>query len=197
MQGNGASPVAPYRERLEALVDPLAALGVGGADADTPSPAAPERRRSTERRAARAALVRSLLGQALTLVGVLLALFLLYQLVLTDLSASLAQRALREEFTEDLLSAGQVAIGLEEGESSLDAFGDVEGIGEDVEAEEFDVEALRDRLTQPGAGQPIAILSIPSIDLKQYVVEGSGSTQLSQGPGHYRGRRGPDTSATA
>ena len=185
---NGTSPVEPQRERLEAV---LTALGDLGVEAARRAAAVPQRRRASERRAEIAALGRSLLGQALTLVGVLLAVFLVYQFVVTDISASRAQRSLRAEFTDDLLSAGQLAMGVDEGQSSLEAFGDVEGIGADNEVEEFDVEALTERLTQPEPGQPIAVLSIPALDVELYVVEGSGSTQLSQGPGHYRGSPRP------
>jgi LPXTG-site transpeptidase (sortase) family protein len=185
---NGTSPVEPQRERLEAV---LTALGDLGVEAARRAAAVPQRRRASERRTEIAALGRSLLGQALTLVGVLLAVFLVYQFVVTDISASRAQRSLRAEFTDDLLSAGQLAMGVDEGQSSLEAFGDVEGIGADNEAEEFDVEALTERLTQPEPGQPIAVLSIPALDVELYVVEGSGSTQLSQGPGHYRGSPRP------
>jgi sortase A len=184
---NGSSPLTEYRQRLDALVAPLADLGV---DTSTPAPA-PARQRAGERRAARAALLRSLAGQALSLVGVLIAVFLTFQFVLTDLSESRAQATLTEQFREDLLAAGTLAVGPEAGQSSREGFEDVEGIGAELETEEFDTEAATKRLTQPEAGQPIAILSIPTLDLVKIVVEGSGSTQLSRGPGHYRGSPRP------
>jgi sortase A len=40
---------------------------------------------------------------------------------------------------------------------------------------------------QPAPGQPVALLSIPSIGLQKIVVEGTSASQLMRGPGHYRG----------
>jgi len=184
---NGSSPLAGYRERLDALVAPLAERG-----ADTFAATTPTRQRAGERRAARAALLRSIAGQALSLVGVLIALFLTFQFVVTDLSASRAQSSLTEAFRRDLLAAGTLALGPDASQSSREGFEDVEGIGAGLGTkDEFDADAMKERLTTPEPGQPIAILSIPSIDLQQIVVEGSGSTQLSKGPGHYRGSPRP------
>ncbi|HEY7069639.1 MAG TPA: class E sortase [Acidimicrobiales bacterium] len=183
---NGSGPLTGYRERLDALVAPLAERGAGPLAATTPT-----RQRAGERRAARAALLRSIAGQALSLVGVLIALFLTFQFVVTDLSASRAQASLTEAFRRDLLAAGTLALGPDASQSSREGFEDVEGIGAGVDTQEFDADAMKERLTTPEPGQPIAILSIPSIDLRQIVVEGSGSTQLAKGPGHYRGSPRP------
>jgi LPXTG-site transpeptidase (sortase) family protein len=184
---NGSGPLTEYRERLDALVSPLAERGADSLAAA----AAPTRQRAGERRAARAALLRSIAGQALSLVGVLIAVFLTFQFVVTDLSASRAQTSLTEQFRRDLLAAGTLALGPDASQSSREGFEDVEGIGKDLDTEAFDADAMKERLTTPEPGQPIAILSIPSIDLQQIVVEGSGSTQLSKGPGHYRGSPRP------
>jgi sortase A len=40
---------------------------------------------------------------------------------------------------------------------------------------------------QPAPGQPVALLSIPTIGLQKIVVEGTSAAQSMQGPGHYRG----------
>jgi len=40
---------------------------------------------------------------------------------------------------------------------------------------------------QPLPGQPVALLSIPSIGVEQIVVEGTSASELTRGPGHYRG----------
>src|SRR5262245_11075276 len=183
---NGSSPLTDYRERLDALVAPLAERG-----ADTLAATAPTRQRAGERRAARAALLRSLAGQALSLVGVLIAVFLTFQFMVTDLSESRAQASLTTEFRRDLLAAGTLALGEGSAQSSREGFEDVEGIGADVAADSFDAKAVKEQLLNPDPGQPIAILSVPAIDLHKIVVEGSGSTQLSRGPGHYRGSPRP------
>ena len=40
---------------------------------------------------------------------------------------------------------------------------------------------------QPAPGQPVALLSIPSIGVQQIVVEGTSASELTRGPGHYPG----------
>jgi sortase A len=40
---------------------------------------------------------------------------------------------------------------------------------------------------QPAPGQPVALLSIPSIGVEQIVVEGTSASDLTRGPGHYPG----------
>ena len=40
---------------------------------------------------------------------------------------------------------------------------------------------------QPAPGQPVALLSIPSIGVQQIVVEGTSASDLTRGPGHYPG----------
>jgi sortase A len=43
----------------------------------------------------------------------------------------------------------------------------------------------------PSPGDPVAVLEVPSIELQAVVVEGAGSSQTSQGPGHVPGTAGP------
>jgi len=40
---------------------------------------------------------------------------------------------------------------------------------------------------QPSVGQPVALLSIPTIGVQKIVVEGTSSSDLTHGPGHLRG----------
>jgi len=40
---------------------------------------------------------------------------------------------------------------------------------------------------RPAPGQPVALLSIPSIGVQQIVVEGTSASDLTRGPGHYPG----------
>ena len=111
------------------------------------------------------------IGKSLISVGVLILLFVVYQLWGTGLAQERAQKSLRSEFTRQLAAAGAPAP------------------------------ADNPVVTTPGApppktpvlptlveGGPVGTIAIPKIGLDQVVIEGVGVDELKEGVGHY-----PDT----
>lgn len=103
------------------------------------------------------------MGRTLIAIGVLLFLFVGYQLWGTGIQHSRAQDRLRSEFAQTALTAPP----------TLPVPGGV-GLGAPRVA--------------PALGDAVALLEIPKVDMQQYVVEGVGVEDLKAGPGHY-----PDT----
>ena len=140
--------------------------------------------------------------------GVLTLLFVAYQLWGTGILTAQAQSGLENDF-EDLLDqvdtdALELAAQLDEPEPTPDpddeGGGDAEGESDDGEGDEpeptpdpeeeariqRELELLADLIWQP-AGEPVARMVIPDIDLEWTVVEGVGTDELRNGPGHYPG----------
>jgi sortase A len=108
----------------------------------------------------RATRVAAGIGRALVGVGLLILLFVAYQLWGTDISASRAQDRLRQQWQHQLREAGQ---GQRAGSDQPQA------------------------ATAPAEGMPIGVIQIPRIGLDKVVVQGTGETDLQEGPGHYSG----------
>ncbi len=94
-------------------------------------------------------------GRLLITAGVVVLLFVVYQLWGTGLREAQAQSTLTESFTETLAAAPLPA------------------------AEPVDVPL------PPPEGEAVAIIRIPKIDVEKAVVEGVGIDDLQKGPGHY------------
>lgn len=109
------------------------------------------------------------------LLGVLMLLFVAYQLWGTAFYTWGAQDHLRSELSHQLHrklpSTAQVAAaahGAHNGLPKLDT-------------------APAGPMSAPAIGQPIGLLAIPEIGLEDAIVEGVSAAQLEQGPGHYPG----------
>lgn len=140
--------------------------------------------------------------------GVLTLLFVAYQLWGTGILTAQAQNSLENDF-EDLLEqvvevdeeALELVAELDEPEEPAEEPDEAtDGSGEEgptptpeptvdpaeIERAARELELLADLIWQP-AGEPVAKLSIPDIGLDWTVVEGVGTEELRNGPGHYPG----------
>ena len=100
------------------------------------------------------------LGRLLIAAGVVVLLFVVYQLWGTGLREAQAQADLTERFTESLVQTPPAAEPAEPAEP--------------VEAP-----------VPPPTGEAVAIIQIPKIGVEKAVVEGVGVADLRKGPGHY------------
>ncbi len=98
-------------------------------------------------------------------------LFVAYQLWGTGIVQARQQASLRSRFERSLAVHGARASRPDTASRRPPAVGD--GTGPPT--------------TDPGPGQPVGTLAIPSIGVDQVVVEGTGPGQLAAGPGHYPG----------
>jgi sortase A len=101
--------------------------------------------------------------------GVILLLFVVWQLWGTSISQHHAQSQLKTEF--DALQAAHHATRSHSSKASL-------------------IPAAT-RVPTPGDGKVVAEIQIPAIGVDQYVVEGTTESDLSKGPGHYIGTAMP------
>jgi sortase A len=113
---------------------------------------------------ARAMRIVGAIGKLLICLGVVLLLFTAYLLWGTSLFEASHQHALRQQFEHELSKARA-------GGSPSPYSGVRSAVPGDVPAE----------------GQPVGILQIPKIGLDKVVVEGTGTNDLREGPGHYSG----------
>jgi sortase A len=112
-------------------------------------------------------------GLALLGLGVLLVLFVAYQLWGTALYTAQAQSHLKTELSHQLhhalpATATDLASAREDGLPTI-------------------AKQTAAPLPDPVLNQPVGLLSIPKIGLLDAIVEGVGEAQLEQGPGHYPG----------
>lgn len=138
--------------------------------APDPAPEAPSRRRRTRGDALRT--VARGLSQTLITAGLVVLLFVVYQLWITDLLAARAQEQLTEQVQEqwaDLPTVTPPAVDPAQPDAPPPAHAPAP----------FDV----------AVGDPFAILHIPRLgaDYARVVVEGASEVQLEKGPGHYVG----------
>lgn len=115
------------------------------------------------------------MGAGLMLLGLLLLLFVVYQLWGTGLYTDQAQGHLRSELARELHHAlpttSQVASASTRPGHGLPPLAIVPA----------------PTMPAPPVGSPIGLLAIPKIGLEDAIVEGVGESQLEQGPGHYPG----------
>lgn len=114
------------------------------------------------------------LGKTLISVGVLLFLFVAYQLWGTALVERRGQEALAKEFSEQVLTAPP---------SLPTPSGGAVQVAQKVEL--------------PDLGAAVGIIEIPRIGITKHVVEGVGIEDLKKGPGRYPGTSLPGTSGNA
>lgn len=128
-------------------------------------------------------------GRVMSVVGLVLVGFLVFQVSGSRISYERNQQLLLERFrslaplqaTPVGCGNTQAATGQEDG-----IFSDAEKSGEtdpDAEAEPEIIPAPE----PPARGEPIAVLQIPSIGVEEVVVQGTRPSELRSGPGHLRG----------
>ncbi len=121
----------------------------------------------------------SLLGRALITVGLILLLFVAYQLWGTNVAERKAQDDLRDKFTTklDKLKKGNVNTSNTDPNSTGSNLDNPVLDPDPATVAQFNQEVVR--------GQPIAIIKIPKIGLDHVVISGTDRTSLQKGPGHY------------
>jgi sortase A len=144
--------------------------------------------------------------------GALTLLFVAYQLWGTGVLTAQAQAGLEDDF-ESLLSeveqvdtelvrsieAGNDDAATSDGGDDADTEADAAALQAAEEAERLaakELELLSNLLWQD-AGEPVAKIDIPDIDLSWTVVEGVGTEELRDGPGHYPGTPLPGMAGNA
>jgi sortase A len=126
--------------------------------------------------------VVDILGRVLIGAGVLLLLFTAYQIWGTSLQESHTQSALRSQLQHESANA-------ESGRALAEAAAlDKLPTGPPVTAP---------RTQAPSEGEPIGDIRIPVIGINQIVVEGTDTTDLRKGPGHYTGTPLPGQAGNA
>ena len=131
------------------------------------------------------------LGRVLISVGVLMFAFVGYQLYGTGIQTAQAQNRLEDEFEDLLATAGgedattaTVATAPTTATVTPDTVpATVPTSTEPAPSTSSTVPAAR--LTPPPQGDPLAKLTIPSIDLEKIVIEGVRPSDLEDGPGHF------------
>ena len=120
--------------------------------------------------------------EVLTVLGVLMFVFVIYTVFGTGLSGAQSQRHLDRQFQRELRASVSLGAGEQEQDSGL--------LGQPAhpeEEEEGEEEAIAEvDLGPPRPGDPVAILSLPTIGSRSIVVEGTRSDELMCGPGHLR-----------
>lgn len=124
--------------------------------------------------------VISLIGRAMITIGLILLLFVAYQLWGTNVFEARSQNKLDKEFQQRLQNA-EIAKDKNEDDPVVDEDGDGEPDDANVVG---NVNALvQEDLT---TGNPIAKIKIDKIGLDHVVVSGTDSKTLKKGPGHYQ-----------
>ena len=125
----------------------------------------------------RLAKVLNVLGRVCITAGVLILLFVAYQLWGTGIREAQAQDRLEGRFKERLAQASTTTSSSTTSTSSSGSNSDTIATLPPVTAAP-NVEPVKE-------GDPIGQIVIPRIDLDAYVVEGVGDDDLKSGPGHY------------
>lgn len=129
-------------------------------------------------------------GRTLIGAGVIILLFVGYQLWGTGLQHSRSQSQLSSEFTERLAAAD----GARSPQATPGGGGNTTGAGSDTTTED-DTEWLGTLV--PVLGEPVARIEIPAIDVDETVVHGVRVSDLRKGPGHFEGSPLPGQSGNA
>ena len=116
------------------------------------------------------------LGRTMIAAGVLILLFVAYQLWGTGLAEARAQRELTREFERSLLDSGSTSTTTSSTTPAPTAPGETT----------VPTPAPLDRRPPPApAGDAVAILKIPKLGVEKTVVQGVSLNMLKKGPGHY------------
>jgi sortase A len=128
----------------------------------------------------RLAKVLNAIGRTSITAGVLILLFVAYQLWGTGIRERQAQDRLERKFREQqaaLQDNGTIATSSSSGSASTSS--------DTVTTETLPVTTAPSEGISVVEGEPIGQIKIPKIGLDAYVVEGVGDNDLHQGPGHY------------
>jgi sortase A len=128
----------------------------------------------------RRGVVFGALGRALLGLGTLILLFVAYQLWGTALVESHSQAVLRTEFNRELHKAHL--------KTTTPTSTPVTPGGKVDPAP---------TTASPAEGMPVGVIEIPKIGLNKVIIEGTGTTDLRQGPGHYMGTSLPGQAGNA
>lgn len=112
----------------------------------------------------------AVVGRLFVGVGIVVLLFIVYQLFGTNLRAALTQQALSQQFSQELRHSPVTTL-----PKDTATVGPANATGR----------AAADASTPEG--DPLGIISIPSINVDKVVVQGVGEPDLQKGPGHYPG----------
>jgi sortase A len=140
----------------------------GGADQRGATDATPRRPPARRRRAGRPGMIVRAVGELLITAGLLVGLFLVYQLWITDIVQARTQARLRSRLAAAWTAPARPAPGRAASPPP----------------------AVR---PHPSLGQGFAVLHVPRFgaDYAPVIVEGAGEAQLQEGPGHYPGTAMP------
>jgi sortase A len=124
-------------------------------------------------------------GKALITAGVLVLLFVAYELWGTNIIASNHQHALRQQFNQELHSR---AVATTPTTTSTTAPGSTTTLP---------TKAVQAAMAPPAEGQPVGEIQIPAIGANYVVVQGTDEADLQRGPGHYLGTALPGNPGNA
>ncbi len=144
------------------------------------------------------ARVLGAIGRGLIATGVVVLLFVVYQLWGTNLQEARAQDGLRDEFDEIVADAATqlaaVPTGADDGADTDDRSVDAGALDDEVEALPAPATTLPGgytpellRIFFPEDGDAVARIEIPAIGVDKIVVNGVQVADLRQGPGQYPG----------
>lgn len=118
--------------------------------------------------------VISLIGRAMITLGLILLLFVAYQLWGTNFFEARSQNQLRSQFIEQLEKASSSSTT----NPSTSIPGDNPVVTEPTESE------LAQLASETKAGSPIAVIKIDKIGLDHVVISGTSKSDLQKGPAH-------------
>jgi len=157
----------------------------------------------------RPGLVTGVLGRVLLFVGVLILLFVAYQLWGTGIKESHSQAVLRQRF-EALLHEDHAATTTTTAPGTTTsapatttttttspASSTTSGASTSTTAAGGDQPTVGANLPAPGDGDPVGVLKIPKIGVNKVIVQGTSTGDLQQGPGHYPGTPLPGEAGNA
>ena len=121
----------------------------------------------------RRGLITGVLGRILLGGGVLILLFVAYQLWGTGIAESHSQAVLRQRLDTLLHRVSETTTTTASTTSTTSRTGDQPTVGPSIAA--------------PNDGTPVGIIRITKIGLDKVIVEGTSTSDLRQGPGHYAG----------
>lgn len=152
----------------------------------------------------RLARVLGAIGRALISAGVIVLLFVGYQLWGTGLQHSAAQGDLEDDFIEAVESsdlAAEAELVQEQFKEIQEAAAEEQGVPiADAEVVEFDFSEISDEFIgalYPEPGKSLARILIPDIGVDQIIVEGVSVEDLRKGPGHYATTPNPGQAGNA
>lgn len=177
--------IALRRERLGFI---QAAMRPGEGVAPELRPAAPPPPVDPDRRASPEGARATSYGRVMSIIGLVLIGFFVYELTVSSLVYEREQKVLLAEFEQlaPLQAADPADLISQEGDTSGLLTPEAAAGEEPVVDEEAEPEIIP-AAEPPARGVPIGVLQIPKLDLEDVVVQGSGPAELRKGPGHLRG----------